>query len=130
MNRISRWMPLWGICIVAAGGALCVQPSLGATLQPLPNVGVTGTKVVLITDNSVFPSQRPRYLSGSNGTPESRFTHSPDAGSNPWGLSPITPTEGIVMLRPGETDRTAGEQDLGARAAGATHGHAPVVRPE
>jgi hypothetical protein len=79
--------------------------------------------IVLTRDGGILPSQRPRYLSGSAGSTNSRFSAN-DAGPNVWGLHPILPTEGIVTLKPGETYRTAGNADLGARAAGAAHGRA------
>lgn len=79
--------------------------------------------ITLVSDDGTLPSQRPRYLSGSAGSVNSRFSNV-NSGPNDWGLNPIPPTEGIVTLKPGETYRTAGNADLGARAAGATHGHA------
>ncbi len=98
-----------------------------ASAAPLPVVSplsVTQTSgVTLSSDNEVLPSQRPRYLSGSAGTVNSRFGKTPGT-PNDWGLTHVTPTEGFVYLRPGETYATAGDQDLGSRAAGATHGHA------
>jgi hypothetical protein len=130
MNRNNLWTPVLAICAVTTAGVLGAQPSHAAAFQTAQALSVAGARVVLTGDNGVFPSQRPRYLSGSNGTSESRFARSPDPAVNPWGLTRIPPDVGLVILRPGETDRTAGDQDLGARAAGATHGHAPVVMTE
>jgi hypothetical protein len=112
---------------VATAGLLSVQPCLAAAPETLVQSAASPLPLVLIASTSVLPSQRPRYLSGSNGTPESRFSKSRNGTVNPWGLGQIGPAVGIVALLPGETDRTASNQDLGARAAGATHGHPPVA---
>ena len=98
-----------------------------ASAAPLPAArplsASRGIGVTLVSSNEVLPSQRPRYLSGSAGSVESRFGKT-SGKPNDWGLTHVTPTEGFVYLRSGETYATAGDQDLGARAAGATHGHA------
>jgi hypothetical protein len=112
---------------VAMAGLLSVQPCLAATPEALTGPVASPFPLVLIASTSVLPSQRPRYLSGSNGTPESRFAPTPNGTVNPWGLGQIGPSVGIVALLPGETDRTAANQDLGARAAGATRGHLRVT---
>jgi hypothetical protein len=118
------WLSFLGVGGLALSTVGCMHPADAATHSALPTYGVAQAHILLADNGPVLPSQRPRYLSTSAGSANSRFSRS--GGENDWGLSPITPDEGIVTLKPGESYRTAAEADVGARAAGATHGNALV----
>jgi hypothetical protein len=111
-----------GIGGVALSSFACIHASEVATVPARPDYRAS---LLSVDGEVVLPSQRPRYLSAGAGSGEYRF--SPNAGENDWGLGPITPDEGIVVMRPGEYYDTAANADLGARAAGATHGHGLVA---
>lgn len=127
LNSAFRRYKLHALAAFLAIGAAAHH----ASAAPLPAVSPLSLPqsigVTLVSDGDVLPSQRPRYLSGSAGSVNSRFGQTPGT-PNPWGFTHITPNEGVVTLLPGETYRTAADQDLGARAAGATHGH-PLSQP-
>ena len=123
LNSAIRRYKLHALAAFLAVGAAAHH----ASAAPLPAVSPLSVTqsigVTLASDNEVLPSQRPRYLSASARSVDSRFGQT--AGTpNPWGLTHITPNEGVITLRPGETYATAGDQDLRGRAAGATYGHA------
>jgi hypothetical protein len=124
MKHRKLWTSLLGVGGLVLSSVVCVHPADAATYSALPTYEAGQAHILLVTNGAVLPSQRPRYLSESAGSTHSRFSQS--SGTNPWGLGPITPDEGVVTLRPGETYWTAAMSDLGARAAGATHGHALV----
>lgn len=120
----KSWLARLGVGGIVLSSIAWSYSAKAAICCAAPANALIPTHIVLVDDNGILPSQRPRYLSDSAGSSNSRFAKS--GGENDWGLDPITPTEGIVTLKPGETYRTASEADLGARAAGATHGHAVV----
>jgi hypothetical protein len=116
-----------GFAGVAASSLIGLQPTKAATYPSLLSFGVAGAHIVLVDNGPVLPSQRPRYLSNSAGSQQGRFSRT--ARPNDWGLYPITPTEGVVTLKSGESYQTAADADLGSRAAGATHGHGLPPQP-
>jgi hypothetical protein len=119
------WTSLLGSSGLVLSSVICLHPADAATYSSLPTYEAGQAHILLVSNGAVLQSQRPRYLSESARSTHSRFSQS--SGTNPWGLGPITPDEGVVTLRPGETYCTAAVSDLGARAAGATHGHALVT---
>jgi hypothetical protein len=123
MRSTQICLSLLGFGVLAGSGLL--SPAVAGTYAAFPPAASARPGIVLVDNGPILPSQRPRYLSASSGSDTARFAQT--GTPNPWGLYPIAKDEGIVTLKPGETYRTAADSDLGARAAGATHGHGLVL---
>jgi hypothetical protein len=123
MRSTQICLSVLGFGILVGSGLL--SPAVAGTYATFPPGVSTRPSIVLVDNGPILPSQRPRYLSESSGSDAARFAQT--GTPNPWGLYPIAKDEGVVTLKPGETYRTAADSDLGARAAGATHGHGLVL---